>query len=261
MSSMSSFALAFMPPSWHAARAKQEREWFAKVLVPKAVPWDENIKFVDPMVIDGATFKPPRLLPTKPEKKFHYHADPTGTLGYANHVLPRGQKLPVFQNKRRGHVWFTTDVVIPTIYNLQKEDYDTRTPKVWMSYTPAEILTCRQGIRLSTGTVLLGGLGIGYMLRAIAAKKSVKKVIVVEQSQALLDWYGSNLIQQTRDESGKEIEVIVDDVLLHIGKHGAETRHIIDIWDSYPEWPSKAWREAAASVRYFWGWGWVEMGD
>lgn len=256
MSSMSDYALGFMPPSWHLAQAKQEREYFERVLVKQAVPWVEDIKFNPQLVIDGTTFQPQRLFDYPAQAKFHYHADPTKTLGYSNHTLPRGSALSLYQGQKRGRVRFTTDVVIPTIYNLEKKEDGH--PKVWMSYTPAEVLTCRQGIRLAKGTVLLGGLGIGYMLRAIAAKKSVQKIILVENSQALLDWYGDRLVEEIRHISGKPIEVIVDDALAHIGQHGAEVRHIIDIWDSFPAYYSREWEAAAKTVRYFWGWGWVE---
>jgi spermidine synthase len=56
-----------------------------------------------------------------------------------------------------------------------------------MSMTPAEMLTQRSGVQAAEGTVVLGGLGLGWLLRKVCEKQSVERVIVVEQSQELLD--------------------------------------------------------------------------
>jgi hypothetical protein len=86
----------------------------------------------------------------------------------------------------------------------------------------------------------------------------VKKITLVEISQELLDWYGNELCERVARETGTEIEVICDDVLNHMGKHGDDVRHLIDIWPDYPNqvcYLKPEWRQAIASVKHFWGWG------
>ena len=95
-----------------------------------------------------------------------------------------------------------------------------------MSLTPAEMLTQRPGVRRAQGTVLIGGLGLGWLLKKVCEKDSVDRVIVVERSQELLDWYGHDLCRKFPKVS----DVICDDVYNQIGKHGASTMHLLDIW-------------------------------
>ena len=136
--------------------------------------------------------------------------------------------------------------------------------RVWMGVTPMEVLTQRQGIRLSKGHVIMGGLGLGWMLRKVAEKKSVKKITLIEISDEILDWYGRDLCEQIQEETGTEIEVVCDDVLGHIGKYGDDARYILDIWPDYPtpfDYLKKEWRDALRSVEgQWWGWG-VFRGD
>ena len=63
--------------------------------------------------------------------------------------------------------------------------------------TPAEMLTQRSGVQAAEGTVVLGGLGLGWLLRKVCEKPSVERVIVVEKSQELLDWYGTDCASDT----------------------------------------------------------------
>ena len=100
-----------------------------------------------------------------------------------------------------------------------------------MSLTPGEMLTQRPGIRRAHGTVLIGGLGLGWMLGKVCQRDSVDRVIVVEQSQELLDWYGHDLCKRFPKVS----DVICDDVFNQIGMHGASTMHLLDIWRGYAD--------------------------
>ena len=124
-----------------------------------------------------------------------------------------------------------------------------------MAYTPAEVFTQRQGVRRATGTVLIAGLGLGWLIRKVAEKKSVKKIILVEKSEGLMQWYGCRLVDEIFRETGTPIEIIVDDAWNHLGKHGSDTRYLFDIWSSYPVFLSQEQRKLVRGVRYFWGWG------
>ena len=53
---------------------------------------------------------------------------------------------------------------------------------VWMSLTPNEMISQRDGIEAAKGTVVIGGLGLGWFLRKVCEKESVDRVIVVDSS-------------------------------------------------------------------------------
>ncbi len=36
---------------------------------------------------------------------------------------------------------------------------------IWMSLTPMEMMTQRSGVQAARGTVVIGGLGLGWLLR------------------------------------------------------------------------------------------------
>lgn len=233
-----------------------------------AVEWDEDkTKFAKTLVIKGSTFNArtyryrlfdsceavPKLddlkrksLVWSPSKKF----------AYSNALMPKATTLELAQGHKRGKVYFDDDVVMPVLYSFNEKRY--KKLQVWMGISPMEILTQRQGVRLAKGHCLIGGLGLGWLLRRVAEKKSVTKITLVEISQELLDWYGNDLCQRITEDTGTPIEVICDDVLQHMGKHGEDVRHLIDIWPDYPNYAHylpKPWRDAIKSVKYFWGWG------
>ena len=136
-------------------------------------------------------------------------------------------------------VLWNGDVAIPMLLDLTVDsrtggkfpaaatrDERAKWGAVWMSITPAEMLTQRSGVQAAEGTVVLGGLGLGWLLRKVCEKPSVERVIVVEKSRELLDWYGTALCKRY----GKVSDVICDDVYNQIGKHGAKVKYLLDIW-------------------------------
>ena len=252
----------FLSPAQQANYRERERQYFEQVLVPRAIPWNEQtVKYERELCIQGETFTPTRLFDCQPYTPKHDKDDthkvisPDGHFSYANMLLPRGTPLELWQGKRQdGKVWFTTDIVIPS---LQFGPKTAKRGQAWMSYTPAEVLSQRQGVRLAKGKVVIGGLGMGYFLRQVAAKKSVTEIVVVELRQDLLDWFGNRLVDEVRQASGKKITVICGDAKEHVGQHGADTRYLYDIWDSFPTYVSPEWEKLAGSVEHFWGWGWI----
>jgi len=239
-----------------------------------AQPWNEDkVKFDYALLIDGKTYDTSeyQLFDTKPIKHDvsilkteHAVWSPDRKFVYINRIYPAAEKLSTAQGHNRGYAAFSTPVVIPVLMESNENATCNKDLKVWMSITPLEILTGRQGIRRSKGTVLMGGLGMGWLLWKVARKKSVKKIIVVEKSEDLLNWYGNDLCKRVSDATGTPIEVICDDVLSHIGKHGDDVRHVVDIWPTYPneiDYLPREWREAINSVQYFWGWGVIASKD
>ena len=79
---------------------------------------------------------------------------------------------------------------------------------------------------MASHTVVIGGLGLGWLLRKVCEKPEVERVIVVEKSQELLDWYGYRMCGKFE----KVVNVICDDIYRQLGKHGLSARYLLDIW-------------------------------
>lgn len=237
-----------------------------KLCAEGGVPWSEDqTEYQDVLVIDGISYQPELLFPNKPappadimsgKSPARVSYSPRGNFAYANVLFPRAAELPVFLERQFGTVYFTTNVVIPVLYSVTRVGEKAELVP-WMSYTPAEVITQRAGIELARGHVMVGGLGLGWLLKRIARKPEVERVTLVELSDELLGWYGQKLVADLKRETGKPIDIVRGDALQHIGKHGKEVRHVIDIWPTYPAEVSPEWRAAAKSVKYFWGWAWL----
>lgn len=59
--------------------------------------------------------------------------------------------------------------------------------QLWMSDTPLETKTNAAFIRAARGDVLIGGLGLGVILRPLLAKKQVMSVVIIENNRGVLD--------------------------------------------------------------------------
>ena len=122
-----------------------------------------------------------------------------------------------------------------------------------MSLTPSEMLTQRPGVQRAEGTVVIGGLGLGWLLRKVCEKETVERVIVVEKSQELLDWYGYDLCKR----HPKVSDVICDDIYNQIGRHGGNTTYLLDIWllftDARNDRRLAPWRRKLK--KRLWAWG------
>jgi hypothetical protein len=239
--------------STNKPRPKSPEELFLEKTAQLAEPWDEDFtKFKQTLVIQGATYQPPTLFDIAP-----YAADPDATpeehlvrsprdeFAYMNRIWKRGNAIPLLQNRREGLVYWDQDVVIPVLL-------DGRTLEVWMSLTPMEVFTLREGISRAKGTVVIGGLGMGYLLRKVCEKSNVQRVIVVEQSRELLDWFGNRICAA----QPKVTDVICGDAYDQLGKFDAETRYLFDIWPMYEDAAADPRFQAAKQKHpYIWGWG------
>ena len=153
--------------------------------------------------------------------------------------------MPLLQNRRTGVVCWDQDVVIPVLL-------DGETLAVWMSITPMEVFTLREGISMAKGTVIIGGLGMGYLLRKVCAKTTVERVIVVEQSRELLEWFGNRLCA----DQPKVTDVICGDAYDQLGKFGDQARSLFDIWPTYGDAAEDSRFQAAKQQhKGVWGWG------
>jgi len=223
--------------------------YFETYLANQAVPWSDDLPIKPQLVIDGSTWRPPTLFEVEPGP---IDASNVGlrhrAWGYRHVVLTRGQTLDIYNSRVRGEVCFTTDVVVPAVYEGDPRE------GVWMSITPQEILSLRGGVRRARGTVVIGGLGMGWMLQKVCQRPSVERVIVVERSRDLLAWFGRRICAA----QPKVTDVIVGDVYDHIGRFGPAARYLLDIWPTYS---SAAWDDRLERARrdhpetIIWAWG------
>lgn len=244
----------YEPRLLEARRRQQEMrdQSICTQLADQVTTWnDDTTQFQKLMLIDGASFKPERLFNTPPvtlenmvmgDVSIRYEQ-----WSYRNGVLPAKRGLLTASGQRRGTCYFTEDVVVPTL--LKVPPWGGRL-EIMMSITPFEIFTLRSGIKFSRDTVVLGGLGLGWMLKKICARPQVKRVIVVEKSQALLDWFGTRLCA----EQPKVTDVICDSVYNQLDKHGDRARYVLDIWPSYHRRYDPYLRGPEMKGK-IWGWG------
>lgn len=267
MTSFGHLPAFLFPPEWVEQFRERERraaERFSKeMLATPLQEWSANIKWAPKLHISAKSYVPfvTKLFDVPGVKVFsNDHVVRHGKWGYQNILLPKGEVLPTCLGARAGHVVFDDDVVIPTLWRGTND-------QVWMSLTPMEVLSQRPGFAHAKGSVMIGGLGMGWALREIAKLKRVSKLIVAERSEDLLDWFGRKLIRQIAEETGKQIDLVVGDAFEIADKLINETdpsnrvdSFIFDIWQSYGSargdhrWD--ALRETAlAKKKRAWAWG------
>lgn len=157
-----------------------------------------------------------------------------------------------------GRAYFDEPIKIPALHYLMAKDqkpWESERWDTWMSLTPMEMWSQRSGVQAATGRVILGGLGMGWLLRQIAKKATVKEIIVVERDQDLLDWFGNEICKNTPKVS----EVICGDYWEHAHKMDLKKdRFIADIW---PEMGDAQFDRRLARLRAtgakVWAWGCV----
>ncbi len=181
---------------------------------------------------------------------------------YRNRVLPRGEGLDAYPLKGRAapKIYFDADVPIPVLLQHRAWSSDPKfRMRVWMSATPMEFFTLRPAVRKARRKTLIAGLGLGVILRMVAQKRNVQHIVVVEHSQALLDWFGYDLVSDVEDETNTRIEVVCADVYEHLNEVGAKNYSgmIFDIWDSWSgaRWDKefrKVWEQHRSKL-WYWG--------
>lgn len=115
----------------------------------------------------------------------------------------RRARLSIWSATSEAEVRFQGRPVVPILFKEYLGKWD-----VWMSLTPAEIITQRALIRRARGNVVIGGLGLGYLARRVLQRKQVKSVTVVEIDKAVADYFGKFL----KDEFGKRVKIVKGDM-------------------------------------------------
>jgi hypothetical protein len=155
-----------------------------------------------------------------------------------------------------GRAYFDEPIQIPVLHyrtdNRWKgvDGWDT-----WMSITPHEMWSQRSGVQAATGRVILGGLGMGWLLRQISKKPTVKSIIVIEKDADLLEWFGKRVCAETP----KVTDIICGDYWEHAHKMDLKKdRFIADIWPGHSD--AEHDRDLAklrATGAKVWAWGCV----
>ena len=240
-------------------RVRRQRGHHYDRLLAEAAPWDEDrTLFREDLCLQADSFRPkylftPAPLPPAVGEISDRQAiiSPCGRFVYFHYILRRGDRLPSRSGRRCGHVYFTDDVIIPTLGAISAEG---RRIRVLTSITPPEIFTQRAGLRLATGKVMVGGLGLGWLLSKICAKPSVTRVVLVERSARLLEWLWPHVLETY--PAVVKAKAAVGDALKHVGKYGKETRYLLDVWEAFGDAAfDERFRKLKDAHPHVWGWG------
>jgi hypothetical protein len=212
--------------------------------------WDEDrTRYSERLLLRADSYRPESLFDIEPSQHWSEGAvSPSGSFLYCNRILAAGTPLKLAMSpERTGTVEFDGPVVLPTLFDLTGPS-----PDAWMSLTPNEIITLRPGVLRASGTVVVGGLGLGWFLRKVHDRPQVERVVLVEASRELLGWYGHDLCGRLP----KVTDVICGDVYDHVGRFGAKAKHLLDIWKDYGECLlDEQFLRYKRLYKHFWGWG------
>jgi len=158
---------------------------------------------------------------------------PEGRSGkfYIKHDLRKaGEKLPVvtardaiFQGKGQSHYVLKTDMIIHRLCEGKSYDGGDGT---WMSDCPQEIWSQKEIVDRAFGDVLVGGLGLGYIAKAINDSDAVRSVTVVERSKDVI-----KLVWKHLDVS--KVRLVEDDLFKYLKRVKNKRRFdwaFYDIW-------------------------------
>ena len=146
-------------------------------------------------------------------------------------------------------VMFDGPVHIPVLF---------RGNRPWMSLTPMEIYTLREALKYAEGSVLVAGLGMGWLTRRILELPDVTHVTQVEIEPKILQTFGLPL----KEEFGDRLTLVQADIWEFLEGSIDFDSYIFDIWpalgDAEEDEDFQALKEERDNV---WGWGDAEMCD
>ena len=106
---------------------------------------------------------------------------------------------------------------------------------VWMTDDPCEQAQMRESIQHLYGEVLVGGLGLGVVVKMLSEIEEVDSITVVEKSQDVINLVWQPLCSQM-DGTETKLEVICGDLFEELERFAKEERQfdsaIYDIWQS-----------------------------
>lgn len=186
----------------------------------------------------------------------HYRESADGRWRYIRRLSRgRGKPMETYYGKQIGRVYFDGAVELPALWERNDRTGEWET---WMSLTPMEHFTLRDGTRRAKGTVVVAGLGMGYQVLQVARRVKVRKIILVEQSESLIDFILPALTPMLAD---KPLEVICGDAYKVLPGLQADVA-LVDIFPCYGNNGDdlQRLRRTSKGIRDWWGWGTVETG-
>jgi hypothetical protein len=224
------------------------------------VPWSPAMPFTPEMNLIGDTYQTlnvfPELAPSDAPVAMLNPAEcadsPNKQFRYCIRLHRAGHQLMTWFGDRTGSVIFDSDVHIPAIYQCLPGQPGVWNETPWMSLTPAEILTLREGSRMARGRVVIAGLGLGHQLIEVSKRLQVKEIVLVELSQELVDFY----LPRVRPLVKKRLTVLVGDAYQIVPTLTADVA-LIDIFPAYGgnEPATRELARRSPKIKKMWGWG------
>jgi len=260
-----------------------EKEIYRSIKDTPAEPWTGSSTPWKPLMwLQADTWDDFNLFPELPamkhdgtcnfdEWKEHTVRCPGTRFFYANKTLPVSYHLPThLHRKAEGKVFFDGSVTMPVLFEQTGEDEDYR-QKVWMGLTPMEMLTQKKGIDMAKGRVVVGGLGLGWFLKEVAAKPEVREIVVVDRVPELLEWLKPILCEKFPDVARKVKEWLPGNVYeymmwdMRMRGFGTVqwdlqggTQYLLDIWPAFGDADydkNFVVFEQNLGKEQLWGWG------
>lgn len=244
--------------------------------VQVAVPWTPDVKWAPQLTFQAKTYQTFSLF-TVPA--FHGNDvnqatieqtkwSPKRQFCYVEKRLERGGLLETAAGRKNGTVMWDGPVVIPCLHERSPHNDDRWEGSPWMSLTPFELMTLRSGTKRAKGRTIVAGLGLGHQLIEVSKRKQVKELVLVEQSQELVDWLLPRIMPLLEC---KLTDVVVGDAYKKLPKMKADVA-LIDIFKSYGfnkfeklEPVSAHSNEyvpiACPGIKSIWCWGGVQLRD
>lgn len=123
-------------------------------------------------------------------------------------------RLKIWKGTTVSYASFDRPVKVPILYSMGE---------TMMSPTPMEIMTMRSGIRKAKGCVCVGGFGMGFFVRQLLEKRTVKSITVVDNEPATWDRYGKI----------PGVTFVKADAFEFAKKHADFDRYLFDVWPSF----------------------------
>ena len=246
-------------PPLSAAQKQQIFEEYQRRM-RSCVPWSPAMTWTPELNLIGESFETLNVFPElaasdAPVDELNpaERADSPGKqFRYCVRLHRAGRRLMTWFGDRTGSVIFDSDVRIPAIYQCLPGQPGVWSEAPWMSLTPAEILTLREGTRLAKGRVVIGGLGLGHQLIEVSKRLAVKEIVLVELSQELVDFY----LPRVRPLVKKRLTVLVGDAFQIIPTLSADVA-LLDMFPAYGgnEAATRALASRSPKIKKMWGWG------
>ena len=251
--------MTLVPPPLSAAQKQQIVEEYQRRM-RSCVPWSPAMTWTPEPNLIGETFKTIDVFPEPApsdapvdELNPAERADsPNREFRYCIRLHRAGRQLMTWFGDRTGSVIFDSDVRIPAIYQCLPGQPGVWNQAPWMSLTPAEILTLREGTLLAKGRVVIGGLGLGHQLIEVSKRLQVKEIVLVELSQELVDFY----LPRIRPLIKKRLTVLVGDAFKIIPTLSADVA-LLDMFPAYGgnEPATRELARRSPKIKKVWGWG------